>query len=132
MRLDVRTHSREELVDITRQVVERVAESGLRQGIAVVYCPHTTAGVTINEHADPDVAHDILTWLGSVCPRGGEWRHCEGNSDGHVKASLVGSSVTIPVDGGRMQLGTWQGIFFCEFDGPRARRLDVTVVGECG
>jgi secondary thiamine-phosphate synthase enzyme len=132
MRLDVRTTNREELVDVTRDVTRALSESGLYNGLLIVYCPHTTAGVTINEHADPDVAEDILTWLGRTCPRGGEWRHCEGNSDGHVKATLVGSSVTIPVDEGRMQLGMWQGVFFCEFDGPRDRTLEVRVVGDRG
>ena len=132
MKLDVQTHGREELVDVTRDVERLVGQSGVDEGIAVVYCPHTTAGVAVNEHADPDVAEDILAWLGRTCPRSGDWRHCEGNSDGHVKATLVGSSVTIPVSEGRMQLGTWQGVFFCEFDGPRSRRLEVRVLGERG
>ena len=132
MKLDLQTHRREELVDVTREVERLVGQSGVDEGIAVVYCPHTTAGVSVNEHADPDVAEDILAWLGRTCPRSGDWRHCEGNSDGHVKATLVGSSVTIPVSEGRMQLGTWQGVFFCEFDGPRSRRLEVRVLGERG
>ena len=132
MKLDVQTQRREELVDITRDVAGLVGQSGVREGIAVVYCPHTTAGVTVNEHADPDVAEDILAWLGRTCPRSGDWRHCEGNSDGHVKATLVGSSVTIPVDDGRLALGTWQGVFFCEFDGPRSRHLEVRVLGGRG
>ncbi len=130
MRLDVHTRERQEFVDVTREVARAVEESGKKDGVVVVFCPHTTAGVTINEHADPDVAEDILGWLGRTCPRGGDWRHCEGNSDGHVKATLVGSSVTVPVSSGRMQLGTWQGIFFCEFDGPRSRKLEVRVLPE--
>lgn len=131
MRIEVRTSRREEFLDVTHQVVRVVEESGLRDGLVVVYCPHTTAGVTINEHADPDVAEDILAWLRHTCPRDGDWRHCEGNSDGHVKAMLVGSSVTVPVAEGRLELGTWQGIFFCEFDGPRVRSLEIRVAGEC-
>ena len=95
----------------------------------MVYCPHTTAGVTINEHADPDVARDIQDWLDEAVPRRRGWRHLEGNADGHVKAALVGSSVTIPVAEGRLLLGTWQGVFFCEFDGPRTRHLEVRVHG---
>jgi len=130
MRLEVHTRERQEFVDVTREVARAVEESGEKDGVVVVFCPHTTAGVTINEHADPDVAEDILTWLGRTCPRGGDWRHCEGNSDGHVKATLVGSSVTVPVSSGQMQLGTWQGIFFCEFDGPRSRKLEVRVLPE--
>ncbi len=129
MRFDIRTHAHSEFVDVTGQVAESVMASGVSEGLAVVYCPHTTAGVTINEHADPDVARDIREWLDRVCPRGGDWRHVEGNADGHVKATLVGSSVTIPVSDGRLCLGTWQGVFFCEFDGPRTRHLDVRVVG---
>jgi secondary thiamine-phosphate synthase enzyme len=129
MRIDVQTRVREQLVDVTQRIAEEVARSGASEGLALVFCPHTTAGVTINEHADPDVVRDILSWLGKAVPEHGDWRHVEGNSDGHVKAALVGSSVTVPVSGGRMQLGTWQGIFFCEFDGPRARTLEVRVQG---
>lgn len=129
MRLDVRTNAREQLVDVTAEVSRVVAGSGVSEGVVVVFCPHTTAGVTINEHADPDVVRDILAWLADTCPQRGAWRHVEGNSDGHVKAALVGSSVMIPVSDGRLQLGTWQGVFFCEFDGPRSRHLEVRVLG---
>lgn len=130
MRLEIRTHSRSECVDVTAQVSEAVRSSGASEGIAVVFCPHTTAGVIINEHADPDVAEDILGWLGRAVPRSAEWRHTvEGNADAHVKATLVGSSVTVPVSDGRLILGTWQGVFFCEFDGPRSRHLEVRVLG---
>jgi secondary thiamine-phosphate synthase enzyme len=129
MRFEVRTSVRNEFVDVTRRVAEAVRASGVADGLAVVYCPHTTAGVTVNEHADPDVACDILQWLDRAVPGGGDWRHLEGNADSHVKATLVGSSVTVPVVDGRLGLGTWQGVFFCEFDGPRTRHLEVQVVG---
>lgn len=128
MRFEIRTHARSEFVDVTAQISEAVRSSGVAEGLAVVYCPHTTAGVTINEHADPDVARDIQDWLDSAVPRSRGWRHTEGNADGHVKATLVGSSVTIPVSDGRLSLGTWQGVFFCEFDGPRTRHVEVRVV----
>ncbi len=119
----VRTRTRTELVDITGEVREAVDRLGVSDGVVVVYVPHTTAGVTINESADPDVASDIVSKLNEMVPRSGHYRHAEGNSDGHVKSTLVGCSVTILVDGGRLVLGTWQGIFFCEFDGPRTRSV---------
>lgn len=117
------------MVDVTRQVADALAEAGLHDGAVVVFVSHTTAGVTINENADPDVVTDLLEGLARIAPCDAGWRHCEGNSDAHLKASLVGSSVTVPVAGGRMQLGTWQGIYFCEFDGPRTREMDVVVLG---
>ncbi len=126
-RIELRTTAREELVDVTDQVVASVRASGVTEGWALVYCPHTTAGVTINENADPDVGQDLLDGLRRLAPRDGGWRHREGNSDGHLKASLVGASVMVPVEGGRLALGTWQGVYFCEFDGPRTRALSVTV-----
>ncbi len=130
MRLEIRTQSRSECVDVTAEVSEAVKKSGVSEGIAVVFCPHTTAGVIVNEHADPDVAEDILGWLARAVPRSAEWRHTvEGNADAHVKATLVGSSATVPVSDGRLILGTWQGVFFCEFDGPRSRHLEVRVLG---
>ena len=132
MRLELRTRTQNEFVDVTAKCAEAVRSSGVSEGLAIVYCPHTTAGVTINEHADPSVAADILDWLGDVCPRSGSWRHREGNADGHVKATLVGSSVSIPISRGTMCLGTWQGIFFCEFDGPRTRHLDVRIIADAG
>jgi secondary thiamine-phosphate synthase enzyme len=128
-KVDVRTDRREQMLDVTRLVADTVAEAGVSGGWAMVFCPHTTAGLTVNENADPDVPEDILQWLGGQCPRAGGWRHREGNADAHVKAVLVGSSVTIPVADGGLVLGTWQGVFFCEFDGPRSRSLQVTVVG---
>ena len=129
MRIDVRTERREQLMDITARVQDAVAESGVAEGDVLVYCPHTTAGITINEAADPDVATDILAMLHRLVPHAGEWRHAEGNSDAHVKATLVGSSVLVPLGGGRLSLGTWQGIYFCEFDGPRSRSITVSVRG---
>jgi secondary thiamine-phosphate synthase enzyme len=124
----VRTGSREEFVDVTREVAAAVAESGVERGLGHVYVPHTTAGVTVNESADPSVARDILTTLRRLVPHRGDYRHAEGNSDAHVKTSLVGSSAWVPVRDGRLALGTWQGVFLCEFDGPRTRSVRVTVV----
>ena len=121
----VRTRSRTQLVDVTREVAEAVAASGLDRGGALVQVPHTTAGVTINENADPDVCADLEGALDRLVPRDGPYRHSEGNSAAHVKSTLVGSSVTVPVEGGRLVLGTWQGIYLCEFDGPRTRKVRV-------
>ena len=128
MRFEVSTTHREELVDVTARVAEAVGASGVVAGIAVVSSPHTTAGVTVNENADPDVQRDVLHGLQRISPREGGWRHFEGNSDAHLKTALVGTSATVPVAGGRLALGTWQAIYLAEFDGPRTRRLDVTVV----
>jgi secondary thiamine-phosphate synthase enzyme len=125
----VTTRSREEMVDITRAVADAVRVSGKTDGIAVVHVPHTTAAVTINENADPDVPRDVLLALRHAVPRHPEFRHGEGNSDAHAKASLVGPSVTVLIDGGKLVLGTWQAIFFCEFDGPRSRTVQVKVLG---
>jgi secondary thiamine-phosphate synthase enzyme len=129
--LDVRTHNRDEMIDLTHRVAEVVAASGVAEGLVAVYVPHTTAGVTINENADPAVVHDILAGLNEAVPwRQPFYRHTEGNAAAHIKSSLVGCRTTIPVTGGRMTLGTWQAVFFCEFDGPRTRRAVVTVVGD--
>jgi secondary thiamine-phosphate synthase enzyme len=128
-RIEIRTTARECAADITAEVASAVISSGVAEGVAQVYCPHTTAGVTVNEHADPDVMADIFDHLSEGVPTNGRWRHAEGNADAHVKAMLVGSSVTVPVSGGRLQLGTWQGVFFCEFDGPRQRHVLVTMLG---
>ncbi len=128
-RIEVTTNHREQMVDVTARVDAVVRKSGIAEGWALAYCPHTTAGMTINENADPDVAHDILGGLADLVPRGKGWRHIEGNADSHLKAALVGSSVTVPITGGRLALGTWQGIYFCEFDGPRSRALFVQVTG---
>jgi secondary thiamine-phosphate synthase enzyme len=124
------THNRNEFVEITDRVRSVLQRSGVREGICVVYCPHTTAAVTINENADPDVVHDMLLYLGRTIPQQQTgFRHGEGNSDSHIKASLVGPSVTLIVDKGDLVLGRWQGIWFCEFDGPRTRTIHVQVVG---
>ncbi len=124
--IHVRTSRREELVDITHEV-ERLLPSD-REGVCTLLVQHTTAGVTINENADPDVVRDILVALRTLVPRTGMgFRHGEGNSDAHVKSSLVGASLSIPFVHGRLVLGTWQGVYFCEFDGPRDRRVAVQV-----
>ena len=120
--------SREDFYDITPQVREAVAKSGIKDGIAVVYCPHTTAGITINENADPDVTHDLLIGLDKAFPDHVEFRHGEGNSTAHLKASIIGSSVTVIINGGKAALGTWQGVYFCEFDPPRIRKFYVKVI----
>ena len=125
---EVRTERRVAFVDITAAVTAEVDAAGLSDGAVVVFVPHTTAGVTINENADPSVRADIGAALESLVPSTLPFTHLEGNSDAHVKASLMGSSVTIPLQAGRLQLGTWQGVYFAEFDGPRRRRVLVTVL----
>jgi secondary thiamine-phosphate synthase enzyme len=126
--LPVRTRSRNELIDITGSVRTILERSGVREGICHIYVPHTTAAVTVNEKADPDVARDIRDTLAKLVPEDEGYRHAEGNSDAHVKSSLVGVSACVPVSGGDLLLGTWQAIFFCEFDGPRTRRCCVTIL----
>ena len=128
--IDVRSKRREEWILITSQVQAALRESGLRNGACLVFVPHTTAGVTINENADPDVGDDLLTGLSRLIPHTWPFRHAEGNSDAHLKSSLVGCSVIVPVRDGRLQLGTWQGIFFGEFDGPRHRTCYVQFLAE--
>lgn len=123
--LSVSTQARTEMSDITRQVQRAVTETGLKDGICTVFVPHTTAGVTINENADPTVRRDILMELNKVIPFDDNYSHAEGNSAAHIKATLVGSSIVVPVKGGQLALGVWQGIYFCEFDGPRNRRVYV-------
>jgi secondary thiamine-phosphate synthase enzyme len=122
----VSTRRRTELADITGRVQDAVAALGLRDGVATVFVPHTTAGITVNENADPDVVADLIATLDRIVPWEAGYRHSEGNAAAHVKATLVGSSVRVPVAGGRLRLGTWQAIYFCEFDGPRARQCWVT------
>lgn len=126
--IDVKTGARIQFVDITSKVREAVSRSGVRDGIAVVYVTHTTAGVTINEAADPSVVSDINAKLSQLVPHRDAYRHAEGNSDAHIKASIMGSSAHLIVSGGSPILGTWQGVFFCEFDGPRSRRVLIKVV----
>ena len=125
----VRTKKRGELIDITSEVLKTISESGVTEGLCHIFIPHTTAAVTINEKADPDVARDIETTLAGLVPAGGQYRHSEGNSDAHVKSSLVGASEFLIVKNGSPVLGTWQAVFFCEFDGPRSRSCHVTVTG---
>ena len=126
----VKTDRRTQLVDVTTPVQQIVAESGVASGVCYVYVPHTTAGVVINEHADPDVATDLERVFDRLVPQKGPYRHSEGNSDSHAKAALVGASQVIFVEGGKLALGTWQGLFFCEFDGPRERKMWINVIGE--
>ena len=115
-------------MDVTARVRDALRESGVNSGLCVVYCPHTTAGITINENADPDVVRDLIFALEKTYPDRAEFRHSEGNSASHLKASVIGSSVTILVREGRLLLGTWQGVYFCEFDGPRTRRFYVEIL----
>ena len=121
--LSIRSSAREEMVDITEQVGRVVNGSGIRFGMVWVCSPHTTAGITINENADPDVIRDLQSELNRIVPRNGRYRHSEGNSDAHIKASLLGCSELLSVQDGSLVLGTWQKIFFCEFDGPRSRKV---------
>lgn len=122
--LSVRSSNREQMIDITRDVAAIAAQVG-GSGLCQVFVPHTTAGVTINENADPSVTSDMLAKMARMVPEHEGYDHAEGNSDAHIKASLLGSSVVVPVAGGQLQLGTWQGIYFCEFDGPRSRKVFV-------
>jgi secondary thiamine-phosphate synthase enzyme len=124
----VKTTRRTELVDITREVARAVSDSGVRSGVCHIYVPHTTAGVTINENDDPEVSRDIEAALDKLVPRGAGYRHLEGNADSHIKSTLTGVSRSIPVESGRLALGRWQAVFFCEFDGPRQREVIVKVV----
>lgn len=125
--LEIETTRRSELVEITSQVQEMVSAGGVAAGVCVLWSLHTTCGLTVNEAADPAVARDIETWLGERVPEDGPYRHREGNSDSHIKTSLVGPGLTLLVEDGRLVLGRWQGVFLCEFDGPRRRRVAVRV-----
>jgi secondary thiamine-phosphate synthase enzyme len=130
MMLSVKTRKRTELVDITSDINQLIQNSGTDQGLCMIYVPHTTAAVTINESADPSVKSDILMVLNQIIPWEANYRHLEGNSPAHIKSTLVGSSELIAIENGRLILGTWQGIFFCEFDGPRTRKVNVRIVAE--
>lgn len=121
--ITVRTNSRTEFIDITHEIQRLVKESQFTEGLCQIFVPHTTAAVTINENADPSVTKDIQMELNKVIPFDDNYHHFEGNSAAHIKSSLVGCSITVIIDGGRLQLGTWQGIYFCEFDGPRQRKV---------
>jgi secondary thiamine-phosphate synthase enzyme len=125
--VEIQTAERAELLDITGHVQSAVRKSGVQSGICVVYLPHTTAGLTVNENADPDVGRDMLEKLSQLAPRRGSYAHAEGNSDAHIKASMMGFSETFLVDSGQLVLGTWQSVFLAEFDGPRSRRVLVKV-----
>jgi secondary thiamine-phosphate synthase enzyme len=130
MILSVKTSSRTELIDITSQIAKFVKESGVTEGLCLLYVPHTTGAVTINESADASVKGDILMVLNQIVPWEADYRHLEGNSPAHVKATLVGASETVVIEKGALVLGTWQGIFFCEFDGPRTRKLHIRIIEE--
>lgn len=124
----LKTTERTEFLDITREVERTLTRAGMEDGLVFVYVPHTTAGITINEGADPSVAEDMLRTLNRLIPFRGDYRHLEGNSAAHIKASLMGSSVQVAVEKGKLVLGTWQAIFFCEFDGPRTRNVLVKMI----
>lgn len=128
--LTVKTSVREEFVDIRAEVEKIVKDLGIKTGICYLYVPHTTAGITINEGADPSVKKDIINALRKIAPQGAGYAHMEGNADSHIKATLVGSSVTIFIESGRLILGQWQSIFFCEFDGPRTRKVYMKIIKE--
>ncbi len=123
----IKTSSYDEMINITSLVRQDVQKAGVTSGTAVIFVPHTTAGVTINENADPDVVYDLLSIFKRVFPESGSYRHMEGNSHAHAKASMVGASCTVIIENGQLQLGTWQGIYFCEFDGPRTRKVLVKI-----
>lgn len=127
--LRVKTTRRTQLADVTEEVEKAVKKAGVSSGVCYVYVPHTTAGVIINEHFDPDVATDLEGVFDRLVPRSGPYRHSEGNSDSHAKAAMTGSSQMIFVEDGKLALGRWQGVFFCEFDGPRERKMCVKVIG---
>ncbi len=124
----VKTPARSAMVNITRSIAEEVRESGVQEGYCIVYVPHTTAGVTINEGADPDVITDILTALDKLVPWKASYRHTEGNSAAHIKSALMGGSIQVIIQGGQLVLGTWEHVFLCEFDGPRTRKVHVKIV----
>jgi secondary thiamine-phosphate synthase enzyme len=125
----VETSSRVQMVDVTERVQKLIRQSSVMDGLVIIHIPHTTAAITVNEHADPDVKHDILAKLDALIPHmENYYQHDEGNSDAHVKASLMGTSCTLLIENGKLVLGRWQGIFLCEFDGPRERRMNVKVV----
>lgn len=126
--LSISTHSQVEFLDITSKVREVIKESGVKDGICCIFVPHTTAGITINEGADPSVRKDIITQLNNLVPFRGDYEHGEGNSPAHIKASLIGSSEAVIIEDGELFLGTWQSIYFCEFDGPRRRKILVKII----
>ena len=126
--LHLRTNARNELVNITSEVLEVVKNSGVERGLCLIHAPHTTAGITIQEGYDPDVVRDILAYLEKSVPERGDYKHAEGNSDSHLKSLLTGAGQTLPIEFGKLQLGRWQAIFFCEFDGPRERTVWIQIL----
>ena len=129
-KMTISTKERTEIIDISNQVKQAVSESKLKDGFCTVYIPHTTAAVTINEGADPAVAQDIVNKINDLIPKDPKYLHTEGNSDAHIKSAIIGSTISIPIEGSKLVLGTWQSIFFCEFDGPRLRTYYVKLTGE--
>ncbi|WP_147822297.1 secondary thiamine-phosphate synthase enzyme YjbQ [Salidesulfovibrio onnuriiensis] len=127
--VQITTHEREEMVDITAEIRKMLRKWGWSDGAVLLYCPHTTGAVTINEGADPDVVRDVLVNMRKLVPHRGDYHHAEGNSDAHIKSSMFGCEQMVIVEGGELQLGTWQKIYFCEFDGPRSRKLWVKWLG---
>ncbi|GBD97175.1 MAG TPA: YjbQ family protein [Nitrospirae bacterium] len=128
--INVKTKARTEFIDITSGIQEIVDESGVKNGVCYIFVPHTTAALTINEGADPSVVTDIVSALNKLIPHSADYLHMEGNSDAHIKTSLTGSSGTVIIEGGKLLLGTWQAIFFCEFDGARHRRVTLKIIGD--
>lgn len=126
----LRTEQRDAMLNITGQVAQIVAESGVKRGLCLIHAPHTTAGITIQEGYDPDVARDILVALDGLAPTNGNYHHAEGNAPAHIKSLMTGSSQTLPIEYGKLQLGRWQAVFFCEFDGPRDRTIWVQIMGD--
>ncbi len=129
-KINIRTGTRNELVDITSEVKKAVSEAAVESGLCVVFCPHTTAGITINENADPDVDHDLVSIYKRLVPDDPNYHHAEGNSDSHAKSSMIGASETIIIDNGKLVLGTWQGIRFLEADGPRSRTIYIKIIAD--
>ncbi len=127
IKLNVKTHSQTEMLDLTRQVQDQLDQNNSKEGIITIFVPHTTAGITINEGADPDVQRDMLMEINKIVPLEDGYRHMEGNSAAHIKATLFGPSIQVIAENGRLQLGTWQSIYFCEFDGPRNRQVWIRI-----
>jgi len=131
-KIRISTKNRSDMINITGRIQEIVAKSGIQDGIAVVFVPHTTAGITINENADPDVVTDILMKLNKIVTEDRDYLHYEGNSSAHIKALMTGSSVTVILEDGKLALGMWQGIYFCEYDGPRSRTVNIEIIAKGG
>jgi len=127
-KLEIKTNSRSEIIDITDKIQKIISDSKIKSGICIIYVPHTTAGITVNENYDPSVRTDILDYLEKIAPPSARYKHTEGNADSHIKTSVVGSSATLVIEDGKILLGNWQGIMFCEFDGPRTRKLVIKLL----